>query len=79
MPLAGGAGTEVETMTVGASGVHVFVGISGPYWQDTNFDGQITGADQPSTSSFGLALQNVDVGLLIAKETTGSTRSNTPR
>ncbi len=57
-------------MTVGASGVHLFVGLSGPYWQDSNNDGAITAADTPSTDSIGLALENVNVGLLLAKETT---------
>ena len=58
-------------MTVGANGAYVFVGMGGPYWQDSNNDGRVTPADTPTAgNAIGLALGNVSVGLLIAKETT---------
>ena len=72
VPLVGGGNASVETMTIGTSGAHVFVGVSGPYWQDTNNSGGIDAGDTPSADAVGLALENVDVGLLVAKETTES-------
>ncbi|MHB8524143.1 MAG: LEPR-XLL domain-containing protein, partial [Limisphaerales bacterium] len=73
VPLTGGSAgrngtTDVEVMTIGASNVHVFVGVGGPYWQDSNGDGQITSADTPDANAIGLALDSVDLGLAVMKE-----------
>jgi len=32
---------EVSTMQIGASGLHGFVGLNGPYWEDVDGDGQL--------------------------------------
>ncbi len=71
VPLDDGDTTEVETMTIGASNVHVFAGIGGPYWVDSNNDGVINSSDTPdSDGAFGIALENVDVGMVFMQETT---------
>ena len=68
VPLEGGATTEVETMTVGANAAYVFVGVGGPIGET-----RITMAGSPTRTpggdSVGLALGNVAVGVLTAKET----------
>ena len=75
VPLIGGSTgrngtTTVEVMTIGASNVHMFVGLGGPYWKDTNNDGQLTAADTPDPDSIGLALESVNLGLALMKERT---------
>ncbi|HEY1174452.1 MAG TPA: LEPR-XLL domain-containing protein, partial [Verrucomicrobiae bacterium] len=62
--------TEVETMTIGASNVHVFAGIGGPYWVDSDNDGDIDANDTPeSDGAYGIILEDVDVGMVFMQET----------
>ena len=73
-----GAGTaELSFMTIGASNVHAFVGIGGPYWTDTDLDGQVDHAAhlklgqaaELNSSAKGLWIQNFDFGMAIMKPT----------
>lgn len=63
--LTDGTVKEVDSVTIGASDVHVFVGIGGPYWRDTNGNGALDDNDTPDPDSIGFALGDVDVGLAI--------------
>src|SRR5205085_5719401 len=45
----GSSTVTADAITVGASNVHVFVGIGGPYWKDSNNDGVINSSDTPDS------------------------------
>ena len=64
-------------LEIGATNVHLFVGLGGPYWVDSNGDGTINASDTPaSTGATGLALDNVSFALALLRPTAaGSTRS----
>src|SRR5213078_3295664 len=67
----GNSTVSADAITIGASNVHVFVGIGGPYWKDSNNDGVINSSDTPdSDGAIGLALDSVNVGLALFKEDT---------
>jgi Ca2+-binding RTX toxin-like protein len=56
----------LDIMTIGASHVHAFVGLGGPYWLDSNNDGRITSADTTHTpASIGLAIDDLTFGMAI--------------
>ncbi|MCU0918327.1 MAG: hypothetical protein MUC88_27740, partial [Planctomycetes bacterium] len=59
--------TEVTYLTVGAAAVDVFVGC-GPYFQDSDGDGQID--DDPAEGAIGLALENASLALAFVKSDT---------
>ena len=70
-------GTKVSgtpsALEIGASNVHVFVGLGGPYWVDSNGDGTIDSKDTPaSAGATGLALSDAGFGLVLLKEGTAS-------
>jgi hypothetical protein len=59
---------EVSIMTIGASEVYAFVGLGGPYWVDSNGDGDID--DIPAADgAIGVAVDNVEFALALAKPT----------
>ncbi len=66
---------ELSFMTIGASNVHAFVGINGPYWEeDKDGDGQIDKSTDPALDEVnedaaGLVLNDLDFGLAIMKPT----------
>ena len=74
--LTDSATLEVDTLKVGAAGVHAFVGVGGPYWQDTTGDGIIDGSDSPAAAgAMGLAMENVTFGMALMQPVAGgSTR-----
>src|SRR5260221_5042313 len=44
IPALGASTTELSFMTIGASNVHAFIGMNGPYWTDLNLNGAISWA-----------------------------------
>ena len=59
-----GVEQEVATLTLGGSGLHVFAGVGGPYWNDSNDDGVVDGDDEPAADgALGIALSGVSVGV----------------
>jgi Ca2+-binding RTX toxin-like protein len=68
LPWAGGDQAELSFMTIGASNVHAFVGIGGPYWTDADFD-DVVDLTELSASAKGLWIQNFDFGMAIMKPT----------
>src|SRR5205085_1840963 len=42
IPATGATTTELSFMTIGASNVHAFVGMGGPYFTDIDGDGQVS-------------------------------------
>ena len=65
--LSDGTQTTVTTLAIGINDAYGFVGVGG-YWQDSNGDGRIDESDTPDTSAVGLAIENLDVGVVVAKE-----------
>jgi len=63
------AGVEVSSMTVGASNVNAFVGLNGPYYEDTNNDGIINELDDVNSDAVGFAIEDFDFGMAIFKPT----------
>jgi hypothetical protein len=64
--LADGTEIRVDTLMIGGEDLHAFAGIRGPYWQDSNGNGVIDAGDEPEADSLGLALGDVDFGLVLA-------------
>jgi len=61
---------EVKVLKVGASNVYGFAGIGGPYWVDSEPDGDIDNDDTPSAAgAVGLILNNVGFGLALMRPT----------
>jgi hypothetical protein len=57
---------RVTALKVGAADVHAFVGLGGPYWVDSDSDGDID--DAPTTTdATGLALADVSFGLVFMR------------
>ena len=63
-------------MTIGASNVHAFVGMDGPYWVDDDGDNEIDRdingdivADEVNDDAIGLVLDDFDFGMSIMKPT----------
>src|SRR3990167_2366519 len=72
--LNNGVETTVTTLSIGINDAFGFIGIDpsgqGGYWQDFNNDGRIdeADADHPNTAAIGLAIEDLDLGLIVAKE-----------
>ena len=65
--LSNGEVTQVSTLAIGIADAYGFVGV-GSYWRDTSGNGRIGAEDQPDTSAVGLAIENLNVGLIVARE-----------
>ncbi|NQV26997.1 MAG: hypothetical protein HQ518_21820 [Rhodopirellula sp.] len=72
--LANGTVKDVRGLSVGASDVDAFAGV-GPYFVDSDNDGDIDGDDTPSADAIGVTLTNLDLGLVML---VGSDLSNPP-
>lgn len=72
--LTNGTTKDVAVVSVGASNVDAFAGL-GPYFVDSNGDGTIDDTDSPSTDAVGVALTNLDLGLVLM---IGADLSNPP-
>ena len=62
---------EVSVLTVGASNVNAFAGVNGPYWTDTNNNGQMD-AGETNDDALGLFITDVDFALVLMKPTSAS-------
>ena len=60
---------EVDTLQIGASGVHMFVGLNGPYVQDNNNDGVVSDETTFKDGAIGFIADNVDLGFVIMTPT----------
>ncbi|MCX7257343.1 MAG: hypothetical protein NTZ64_11550, partial [Polaromonas sp.] len=65
--LSNGEVTQVSTLAIGIADAYGFVGV-GAYWKDTSGNGRIGAEDRADTSAVGLAIQNLNVGLVVARE-----------
>ncbi len=65
--LSDGTQTTVTSLAIGINDAYGFVGVGG-YWQDSNGDGRINEDDTPDTSAVGLAIEDLDLGIIVAKE-----------
>ncbi|MBT6144559.1 MAG: hypothetical protein HOH74_03955, partial [Gemmatimonadetes bacterium] len=64
---------EVDSMQIGASNVHVFAGIDGPYLKDTNKDGVIDSEDAAARKdALGVAINDVTFGMVTMAPTLNS-------
>jgi Ca2+-binding EF-hand superfamily protein len=55
----------VETLQMGLSGAHVFVGLNGPYKSDTDGDGSVADETQINKDAAGLVIDNVNLGFVM--------------
>ena len=68
--LDNGETADLAVMKIGASDVYVFLGTGGPYWIDSDTDGDIDEDDEPAAAgAIGLALGGVDVAIALLKPT----------
>jgi hypothetical protein len=59
---------QVNVMTIGASDVNAFVGVGGPYFVDSDQDGDIDTNDMPQTEgAMGFVLRDLDFALALFK------------
>jgi len=63
--LADGSTTQARSLEFGGANLHGFGGVNGPYWRDTNGNGLIDPLDTPDPASVGVALGEVDFGLVL--------------
>src|SRR5262249_11118768 len=57
---------HVTALKVGAAHAHAFVGLGGPYWVDSDQDGDIDDAPA-TTNATGLALSDVSFGMALMR------------
>ena len=62
--LTNGTTKEVAIVSVGASNVDAFAGL-GPYFVDSDGNGTIDSSDTPSSDAVGVALTNLDLGIVL--------------
>ena len=67
------ADTSMSVTSFAAGNVDMFVG-SGNYFQDTNGDGLIDYTDERDEDAVGLAMENVNFGMVIMKPTNNKNR-----
>ena len=66
--LTNGTTKTLSVMKIGASNVNIFVGEGGPYWVDSNENGEIDGGDIPAEDgAVGIALGGVEVAVALLK------------
>ena len=68
---------QVTALKIGASNGFAFFGMGGPYWTDSDGDGDIDANDTPTAGAVGLAISNVTLGVALMKPTAASTQLNT--
>ena len=65
--LSTGETTKITSLAIGINDAYGFIGVGG-YWQDSNGDGRINELDTTTGSGVGLAIKNLDLGLIVASE-----------
>ena len=64
-----GTDVSMETMTIGMSDASAFIGVGGPYWTDTNNNGEVdSGETNPDAK--GLAIADLDLGVVLMERDT---------
>jgi 6-phosphogluconolactonase (cycloisomerase 2 family) len=67
---------DVSLIEAGASNVNIFVGVGGPYFQDSNGDGKIDSSDTPLTAGArGFVISAASFGLALLTPTAGTDTS----
>jgi len=62
--------TQLKSLTIAAQDLHAFIGVGGPYWNDSNEDGEITNADTPDADgALGLVVDDLDFAMMILEPT----------
>ncbi|MBA3854743.1 MAG: hypothetical protein C0503_10015, partial [Gemmatimonas sp.] len=68
--LGDGEVRNLDVVKFGVSGAHVFAGVGGPYWTDSDDNGVIDGDDEPITDgAVGIAIGNVNAALVMLQQT----------
>ena len=62
---------EVDSFQIGANDVHAFLGVNGPYWEDTNGD-RVLDTDEIREEAIGLVVDDLDAGFLLSQPTLAS-------
>ena len=65
--LSNGKTTTITSLAIGINDAFGFIG-DGPYWRDSNGNGRIEETDTPDTTAVGLAIEDLDLGVIVAKE-----------
>ena len=60
---------NASVLTIGASGASAFIGVNGPYFQDSNENGAIDTSDTPNDKAIGLTLNGISFALALARPT----------
>ncbi|MGD8416616.1 MAG: calcium-binding protein, partial [Pseudomonadales bacterium] len=55
---------EVDSLQIGTSGAHIFLGVDGPYYTDTNGDGFVSDETTFNEDAVGLIVDGVDLGFV---------------
>ncbi|UCE37498.1 MAG: hypothetical protein JSW00_18920 [Thermoplasmata archaeon] len=66
----------VELLTVGATVIHAFAGVNGPYWDDTDGD-LIMDEGEKSDTAMGLSISNFEFALAVMKVKTANPETET--
>jgi hypothetical protein len=66
----------VELLTVGATVIHAFAGVNGPYWDDANGD-MIMDESEKSDTALGLSISNFEFALAVMKVKTDDPETET--
>jgi len=64
--LADGTSRNLRFMEIGAADARGFIGVGGPYFEDTDADGRIEVGEDTNDAAVGIALQGLDLGLVLA-------------
>jgi len=68
IPAVGATEAEMRFMTIGAAGVHAFVGMKGPYWTDADLDGVID-TNEINSDAIGIVINDFDFGMALMAPT----------
>ncbi|MCI0496893.1 MAG: M10 family metallopeptidase C-terminal domain-containing protein, partial [Thermoplasmata archaeon] len=61
-------GVDVEMLSIGATIIHAFAGVNGPYWrEDIDDDGEVDEATETNAAALGFSLSEVRFALTIMK------------
>ena len=63
----GTTGVQADALQLGATVSHAFAEVNGPYWTDTNKNGQMD-AGETNDASLGLSLSNVEFAMALLKK-----------
>ncbi|HET9129978.1 MAG TPA: hypothetical protein VFO86_03460, partial [Terriglobia bacterium] len=67
--LSDGSPIAASVLSIGATGASAFLGVNGPYLQDSNLDGKIDSSDTPNAAASGLSLTGINFALVLIRPT----------